>query len=109
MHLGLACLKTQPDIIIVDGYVDIAVDHPGLGRHLFNALGGKVPVIGVAKSAFFLAPHVEVIHGNTSRKPLYVGSAGIDITVAVDGIKRMAGPYRIPDLLKSVDSLARGH
>lgn len=105
----LARLKTQPSIIIVDGYVDCGVDHPGLGRHLFDALGGRVPVIGVAKTAFFGAPHVEVIHGHTSIKPVFVTAAGIDIDVAVHGIKRMAGSYRIPDLLKSVDGLARGH
>lgn len=105
----LARLQTQPDIIIVDGYVDCGVDHHGLGRHLFDALGGRVPIIGVAKTSFLGAPHVEVVHGHTSVKPMYVTTAGIDIDVAVDGIKRMAGSYRIPDLLKSVDGLARGH
>jgi deoxyribonuclease V len=101
-------LKTQPDIIIVDGYVDLGVDHPGLGRHLFDALDGRVPVIGVAKTSFKDAPHVEVLHGSTSAKPLFVTAAGMGLDQASDFVKRMAGKHRIPDMLKAVDSLARG-
>jgi deoxyribonuclease V len=100
-------LKAQPDIIIVDGYADLGVEHPGLGRHLFDALGGRVSVIGVAKTAFKAAPHVEVIRGK-STKPLFVTSAGMDIDVAVESIKAMYGKHRIPDMLKAVDGLARG-
>ena len=62
----------------------------------------------MAKTAFFSAAHAEVVHGTTSSKPVFVTAAGMDLDVAVDGVKRMAGPYRIPDLLKSVDSIARG-
>lgn len=104
----LGRLKTQPDIIIVDGYVDIGVDHPGLGRHLFNALSGHVVVVGVAKTSFYGAPHVEVTRGHMSKKPLYVTAAGISVDDAADRVKNMAGMHRIPDLLKSVDTLARG-
>lgn len=98
-------LQTPPDIIIVDGYVDLGPDHPGLGRHLFNALGGKTPVVGVAKTAYVGAPHVEVSRG--SKKPLYVTAAGMDVNEAANNVQMMHGPYRIPDLLKAVDGLAR--
>ena len=104
----LGRLKTQPDIIIVAGYVDTSPTHPGLGRHLFDALDGKVIVVGVAKTPFYGAAHVEVIRGD-SKKPLYVTAAGMDPQEAAGFIKQMSGKYRIPDLLKTVDSLARQH
>lgn len=38
--------------IIIDGYVHLAEDRPGLGAYLYAALEEKIPVIGVAKTAF---------------------------------------------------------
>jgi hypothetical protein len=38
---------------------------------------------------------------------LYVGSVGIDKEMAAENIKQMHGEFRIPTLLKMVDSLAR--
>lgn len=40
----------KPDCIIVDGFVHLEDDKPGLGKHLYDALNGKVRVIGVAKN-----------------------------------------------------------
>lgn len=101
-------LKSQPEVIIVDGYVDTSPDHPGLGRHLFDALKGEIPVIGVAKTSFHGADHVEVFRGD-SKKPLYVTAAGMNVQEAATHIQQMSGKFRIPDMLKAVDSLARQH
>ena len=79
---------------------------PGLGQHLFNALNGRTPVIGVAKSRFKGSSGIEVFRGG-SKQPLYVTSAGVDLQKASEKIKRMHGNYRIPTLLKRVDLLAR--
>ncbi|MGH2900976.1 MAG: endonuclease V, partial [Solirubrobacteraceae bacterium] len=40
------------DTIVVDAHVWLEPGRPGLGAHLFTALGAAVPVIGVAKSAY---------------------------------------------------------
>ena len=94
------------DEIIIDGYVMLK-DKPGLGMHLFNNLKGKVPVIGVAKSWFKDAYATEVFRGRSSR-PLYVTAVGMNLRKAAEKIIIMRGDYRIPTLLKQVDTLARG-
>ena len=104
----LALLKKfsqTPDEIIVDGYVQLG-DRPGLGYHLFAALGRKIPVIGVAKSRFKGAAGVKVFRGHGTR-PLYVTAAGMDEGEAAERIQGMHGAHRIPTLLKGVDRLAR--
>jgi deoxyribonuclease V len=97
------------DYIVIDGFVHLD-DHkkPGLGGHLFEFLEGKVSIIGVAKSNF---------HGNTvnvcqvlrgeSVKPLYITAAGVPIEEAARRIGEMHGRYRIPTLLKLLDSKTR--
>ncbi len=95
-----------PAEMIVDGYLMLA-GRPGLGRHLFESLGGKVPVIGVAKSEYRGSTRVEVLRGR-SKRPLYVTSAGMDPVDAAERIRSMHGTARIPTLLKYVDRLARG-
>ncbi len=95
------------DLVVVDGYVDLDPNgRPGLGARLHDQIG--IPVIGVAKTAFRSASHaISVRRGDTS--PLYVTAAGIAVEDAVDLATRMAGPHRIPDALRRVDALARGH
>ena len=95
------------DEIVVDGYVKIG-DRPGLGQHLFDSLGGKIAVIGVAKSEFKGASGIVVFRGSSAR-PLYVTSAGLEQEKAGERIKRMHGDYRIPAMLKLADRLARGN
>jgi deoxyribonuclease V len=92
--------------VIIDGYVDLG-ERPGLGRHLFEALGGALDVIGVAKTRFAGAQAIEVLRGG-SKHPLFVTAAGVDATIAAEGVRRMIGPHRIPSLLKRADQLARG-
>ncbi|MGB1276353.1 MAG: endonuclease V [Nannocystaceae bacterium] len=104
----LAKLPTRPRLIVVDGYVWLAAgtSRPGFGAYLYNALGCEVPVIGVAKNSFAGAPAAEVLRGS-SRRPLYVTSAGISIEQAVQSIRDMHGKFRLPTLLKQVDRLSR--
>src|SRR5262249_34338855 len=70
----LAVLKQLPpiDTAIVDGYVWLdGESRPGLGARLYEALHGKVAVIGVAKTKFHGTSRVcEVIRGS-SKRPLF--------------------------------------
>lgn len=91
--------------IVVDGYVWLGAQ-PGLGAHLFAALGERVPVIGVAKTRFHAAPAIEVLRGD-SKKPLYVSAAGMTPEEAGRCVQRMHGEHRLPTLLKGVDRLCR--
>jgi deoxyribonuclease V len=106
----LALLAPPFEAIVIDGYVWLDGAHalPGLGAHLYDALGGTVPVIGVAKTAFAGASAIEVVRGESAR-PLHVTAVGIAATVAAEHVLAMHGDYRIPTLLKRVDRLARGH
>src|SRR4051794_24737872 len=70
--------RLEPEAIVIDGFVHLdEQDTPGLGRHLFDALGGKVPVIGVAKSSgAFSAAQFEVFREEEAA-PVIVSCAGI--------------------------------
>lgn len=112
----LPCLRailqrvSQPlDLVIVDGYVWLGDEtQPGLGAHLFEALGRQVPVVGVAKTRFRSASlAVGVVRGENATRPLYVTAAGIDVNEAARHVQQMHGPHRLPTLLKLVDSLCR--
>lgn len=94
------------DTVIVDGYVWLGPNHPGLGNKLYEALNQKIPVIGVAKTHFKGSTAVQVLRGQ-SFSPLYVTADGIDPTVAADYVRKMHGEYRLPTLLKMVDQTCR--
>lgn len=98
----------KPDCIVVDGFVYLdGKTLPGLGKHLFDALGGKVPVIGVAKKQYKgIGAEYEIYRG-TSGKPLYITAAGMELEEAQAYIGNMYGTHRIPALLKRADQLAR--
>ena len=96
------------EIVVVDGYVWLADERrPGLGAHLYRALGEKVAVIGVAKTRYSGAILAQELRRGTSRSPLYVTAAGMDATEAARHIAEMHGPHRIPTLLKRADRLCR--
>lgn len=102
-------------VIVVDGYVWLSDGKPGLGAHLWEALGQKTPVVGVAKNSW--KGHRESTELNSksavpilrgaSQKSLWVTSAGVDLQGAAQLVRAMAGSYRIPALLKAVDALCR--
>jgi deoxyribonuclease V len=93
-------------LLVIDGYVDLDPDgRPGLGAHIHAELA--LPVIGVAKTAFRGASHaVPVLRGGSAR-PLLVTAAGIGLNRAANLVATMAGPYRLPDALRRVDTLSR--
>ena len=103
----LVCATTE-FILVIDGYVTLDPDGgPGLGAYAHAEFG--VPVIGVAKTRFASAAHaVPVIRGR-ARRPLYVTSAGLPPPDAAELVRAMAGEFRLPDALRRVDGLARGH
>jgi len=107
--LALLALVEKPlEVLIVDGYVWLGKgNEPGLGGHLYEALGRTTAVIGVAKSRFAGADGaVPVLRGNSNR-PLQVTAAGMDVAIAARCIETMHGQHRIPTLLKRADRLSR--
>jgi deoxyribonuclease V len=95
-------------VIVVDGYVWLADENaPGLGAHLYEALGKAVPVIGVAKTRFASARAARPVLRGDSQRPLFVTAAGMDVEAAVEHVRGMHGTFRIPTLLKRVDCLCR--
>ena len=107
----LAVLERGPaaDVVVVDGYVWLGPERPGLGAHLYKALGERTVVVGVAKSLFAGATDAVPVYRGDSKSPLYVTAAGVSVEEAAGWVTKMHGPHRIPGLLKRVDQLARGH
>ncbi|MFL5454330.1 MAG: endonuclease V [Myxococcales bacterium] len=95
------------DAVLVDAHVWLAEGKPGLGAHLYEALGGRIAVVGVAKSAFRGGEALPILRG-TSRHPLFVTAAGMDAQEAAEHVRAMHGAHRIPTLLKRADRLSRG-
>jgi len=93
--------------VLVDGHVWLREGEPGLGHHLWGALGRGIAVVGVAKRPFRDGVALEVTRG-ASTTPLYVSAAGVDATEAATFVRRMHGPHRIPTMLRLVDDLCRG-
>jgi deoxyribonuclease V len=106
----LAVLKALPtvDVVIVDGYVWLGgEDKPALGAHLYQALGERTAVVGIAKTKFKGADAgCEVIRGRSAR-PLFITAAGMSPEWAAQHVRSMHGPYRIPTLIKRADDLCR--
>jgi deoxyribonuclease V len=103
-----AVLARMPalDAILVDAYVWLGTDRPGLGKVLHDACG--VPVIGVAKTRFEGATAIDIVRGDSAR-PLHVTAVGIDVAVVAEHVRTMHGEFRIPTLIKRADALARGN
>lgn len=95
----------QIHTIVVDGYVYLNNEKkPGLGHYVYTNFEGRIPVIGVAKSAFHdNEALVKKIYRGSSTKPLYITSVGMELEVAAEHIQSMYGEYRFPHLLKLLD------
>lgn len=102
-------LETLMDVelIVIDGYVWLAKDRPGLGVHIHETLAGRFPIVGVAKGPFHNNDRAIPVTRGASTRPLYITAIGIDADLAAEGVARMAGPHRIPAILKQVDRLTR--
>lgn len=103
----LAKLPSPPCCVVIDGYVWLRDGEPGLGHHVFESLNCEVPVIGVAKTAFAGSPHAAHVLRGDSKRPLYVTCSGLPLEIAAANIKAMHGAYRLPALLRAVDTLCR--
>src|SRR5262249_54444993 len=103
--LAVLARVTDPLLaVVVDGYVWLQGEaHTGLGGHLFEALGRRVPVIGVAKTRFASATAARPVLRGGSHRPLFVTAAGLDADEAARLIGVMYGKFRLPTLLKKVD------
>lgn len=97
------------DVIIVDGFVYLDDDHKfGLGAYLHHTLDEKVPVIGVAKTNFAsIEKNKAALLRGKSERPLFITAVGIDLHKAASLIKNMEGEYRIPTILKRLDTLTK--
>ncbi len=101
-------MKNRFEIVVIDGYVWLnSGRHPGLGAHLYQVLGEKIPVIGVAKTKFKRAAEAVPVLRGRSHRALYVTAVGINLDMAAKHIETMHGRFRIPTLLKKVDLLCR--
>lgn len=100
---------TEPfDVIIIDGFVFLDSEQKaGLGKHLYDNLTDKKPVIGIAKHAFFGIDERHAVYRGTSKHPLYVTACEFPVTAAKDLVKNLQGHFRLPDIVKQVDALSR--
>ncbi len=101
-------LKNE-DIIIVDSYVILDDEGKfGLGGYLYEKLDKKNAIIGVAKTRYARNTlHVAEVLRGESKNPLFVTAIGTDLQVAAENVKNMAGEYRIPTILKKIDTLTK--
>lgn len=106
--LAAALSNATPQAVVVDGYVWLGKERPGLGERLREATGRRFPVVGVAKTAFRGNDLAEPATRGAGRRPLLVTASGMAPAEAAALVTAMHGPYRIPTLLKLADRLARG-
>ena len=100
---------TLPDAIVVDGFVWLDQGRsPGLGARVWEALDRKCAVVGVAKNPRHGSPDARAVLRGGSAKPLWVSAAGMVLDDAALLVQGMHGAFRIHDLLRRVDHLARG-
>lgn len=101
-------VQAQLEVIVIDGYVWLSEDHrPGLGAHLFEALGSRTAIVGVAKTGFAGSRFAVPVLRGSSGRALFVTAAGVEPAVAAGWISAMHGAHRIPTLLKRADRLCR--
>ena len=98
-----------PELIVVDGPVHLdAAETPGWGRQLFDALGGRIAVIGVSTRAMPDLPAQFEVWRDDEARPLIVTCIGIDLGAAKVRVRTMHGRRRVPTLMKLAARLARG-
>lgn len=97
------------EAIVIDGFVVLDDQGAkGLGAYLHEALDSKLPIIGVAKNNYTkLEVLKREVYRGESQKPLYVTALGVDLDQTAEYLQHMHGDFRIPTLLKLVDSLGR--
>ena len=76
---------------------------------MFAAVDVQYRPTGEARAALVLAASPVVRGSSGATRPLYVTAAGMPAAEAAELVRSMAGRYRLPDALRRVDALARGH
>lgn len=98
----------QPDVIVIDGWVHLDNQAtPGLGQHLYQALGGRSAVIGISTTARPELPAQFAVLREEDAAPLVVTCAGIDLGAAKARVRAMHGKRRVPTLLKLATRMAK--
>lgn len=107
----LKAIPAEPSVLLIDGYVwlgpaDVDRRQPGFGAHLFDALNQRIAIVGAAKNPFKSTEAIQICRG-TSKRPLYISAAGIDVRFAAQCVAQMPGQHRLPTMVKLADQLAR--
>lgn len=105
----LAAAPVPATAVVIDGYVWLEDGVPGLGARLHAALGGGVPVVGVAKTRYLSAMGALEVRRGSSASPLFVSAVGMGADAAAAAVASMHGAHRLPLLLKQADRLCRDH
>ena len=105
--------------MVVDGFCWVVNDKgervPGLGKRLQDAVLEKyehhISVIGIAKNPYHTAiPNCKEITRGSSVKPLYITCTEDFFTEHyAEEIKLMYGEYRMPEIIKSIDTKTRAY
>jgi deoxyribonuclease V len=97
------------EAIIIDGHIYTDSQGSfGLGGKLWEVLNKQIPIIGVAKSPFFNNKEtVSEVYRGESKKPLYVSAIDYNKEKAVENIKNMNGEFRLPTILKQMDTITK--
>lgn len=103
----LAQLSALPPVLLVDGYVWLDEERPGLGYYLQQAFPERPIVVGVAKTSF-AGNRAAIPVLRQSSRPLFVTAIGMPAEQAAEQVRDMAGEHRIPTLLRRADQLAKG-
>lgn len=108
----LPCIKAlinehnlSPSLIIVNGYVYLEDNKPGLGYYVYDTY--NVPVIGIASKPYKNPIDKYIIYRGNSKTPIYISSVGMPIEEAKVKIRNMYGKYRMPYLIKLTDTKTR--
>ncbi|MDZ5460919.1 endonuclease V [Azohydromonas lata] len=98
----------RPDVILMDAPVHLdASETPGLGLKLYEALGGRLAIIGVSTRSMPGMPAQFEVFREEEARPVIVTSVGVDIGAAKTRVRAMHGKRRIPTLLKLAARIAR--
>ncbi len=101
-------IKEKIEVILIDGYCFLSLENKeGFGAHLYNALNKEVPVIGLAKNPFRGNDFSKSLFRGGSIKPVYITSIGMEPDEAYTKVLKLHGDYRIPTLVKKIDSIVR--
>jgi deoxyinosine 3'endonuclease (endonuclease V) len=103
--------------MVVDGFAWVVDEEgnqvPGLGKRLQDAVlkeyGKNISVVGITKNPYHKQiPNCEEVYRGISKKPLYVTcTENAFVNHYAIKVELMFGEFRIPDIIKSIDTRTR--